>query len=355
MPSSSTWDRARRTKEGEGNVARKSRKVRVGIIRCDTHGFWYAHIFQKPNPKLMRKNHWGCHYYFFRWDDTSKLRLGTVPGMEITRVFDERDRKEAEKLSEAYNGKPIVCDSYEDVSDDVDLIYIADCSFEGKDHLEFATPGLKKGVPTFVDKPFAFTLKDAKEMVALAKKHKTAVMCRSLLRASPFLKRFRVRMEDIAPVQYVVVPCGGPSLAGIFHGVSTVQCVMGEGCEWVESMGPTLYDVLRMHYSGPKGGTEVVMLNARGNPLSKKMTAASYEHCRYRVSAYGAKGSIHTPGVGDYLFPEGGMDIVRMAREMALTKKPPIPYDSILELMKMIEAARLAHNKGKRVYLKDVR
>ena len=67
------------------------------------------------------------------------MRLRTVPGMTIARVYDEEDRANAEKLSEIYFGQPKVCSSYEEVSDDVDLVFIADCSYEGKDHLHFAS------------------------------------------------------------------------------------------------------------------------------------------------------------------------------------------------------------------------
>ena len=337
-------------------MSRKTQEIRVGIIRCDLHAFWYAPIFERPNPKVFRKMTRCCHYYFYKWEDAWTPRLGGVPGMSIAKVFDEGDQAKAEALSETYGGRPKVCDSYEEVSDGVDLVYIADCDYEGKDHLRFARPGLEKGVPHFVDKPFAYTLEDAREMIALAKKHKTAVMCSSLLRQSPFLKRFRTRLADIAPVGCVYVPLSyGPSLACIFHGVSIVQNVMREGCEWVESMGPTLYDVLRMHYPGSDGGTEVIMLNAFGRTPGDRWNAGTYHHCGCFASAYGAGGAIHAPRVDDYLFLYGGLRIVRMAKRMAETGKPPIAYDSMLELMEMIEAARLAHNKGKRVYLKEVR
>ena len=54
-------------------------------------------------------------------------------------------------------------------------------------------------------------------------------------------------------------------------------------------------------------------------------------------------------------FIYAGVPIVRLAKQMALTRKPPIPYDSMLLVTRMIEAARLAHNKVKRVYIKDIR
>lgn len=333
----------------------KTDKIRVGIIHCDTHGYWYAPFFETPDPKLYRKVHRGCHYYFYRWDDPDRLRLGTVPGMTVANVYDA-DRTLAEGLSEAYRGRPKVCGSVDEVSDDVDLVYIADCSRQGEDHLELAAPGLKKGVPHFVDKPFAFTLRDGRQMIVLAKKHNTVLMCSSLLRQSPYMRRFRTRLKDIAPVGCLLVPCGGPSLASVFHGLSLVQNVLGEGCEWVESMGRNVYDVFRLHYPGPEGGVEAILQNARGHsPKWHARNAINYHHCGYCATAYGAGGSIHTPRVDDYLFLDGGIRIVRMAKRMVQTRKPPIPYESMLELLEMIEAARLAHNKGKRVRLADVR
>ncbi len=336
-------------------MARKAKTVRVGIIRCDTHGYWYSPLFEAPDPEIYRKHHRCCHYYFYSCDDPHKLRFRPIPNMKIVNLYDEANPQRAACLSEAYGGRPRVCSSCEEVSEGVDLVYVADCDFEGKDHLRYATPGLKKGVPHFVDKPFAYTLADARKMIALAVRHKTAVMCSSLLRRSPYLDRFRVRTGDIAPVGRLSVRSGSQSLASVFHALSLVQQVMGGGCEWVESMGPAPHGVIRLHYPGADGGTDALILNAEGVIPGHRMCSSTYHHCRYTVSAYGDKGTITSPGVDDYLFLESGVRIVRMAREMALTKKPPIPYASMLELMEMIEAARLSNRKARRVALKELR
>ena len=337
-------------------MASQSDKIRVGIIRCDTHAFWYAHLFEKPDPAAMRTNHRGCHYYFYKRDNPNQLRFRPIPGMTVVNLYDEDKPDQAEKLSEALGGKARVCKSLDEVSDGVDLIYVADCNFEGKDHLRFAMPGLKKGVPHFVDKPFAFTLRDARKIIQLARKHRTAVMCASLLRFSPHLERFGKHLDDVAPVSRVHIPSIGPSLAAVFHAVATAQNIMGYGCEWVESMGPTVFDVMRMHYPGPDGGADVFIFNAPGRVPGRKTTSSTYHHCElFLASAYGADGSMHAPRVGDYEYPYSGVRIVKMAKRMAQTKKPPVDYASMLELMEMIEAARLAHNKGKRVALKRFR
>jgi len=88
------------------------------MIHCDLHAIYYATLIQKHNPYLLRK--------------------------------------------------PEVCDTLEKVSNDVDLVFIADCNGDGSDHLKLATPSLKKGIPTFIDKPFADEVKDAIAIVRCA-------------------------------------------------------------------------------------------------------------------------------------------------------------------------------------------
>jgi hypothetical protein len=295
------------------------------------------------------------HYYAYRWYDTQRQIVSAIPGMEITRVWDGDDPKLAEGMSKLYRGRPKVCTSFEEVSDDVDLVFIANCNYEGEDHLRLAAPGLKKGVPHFIDKPFAYTLADARKLVELAEKNNTAVMTASLLRFSQHLKHFRELLKDISPVTRLLVPGYTSSLAGLYHTISICQNVLDEKCEWVESMGPMFCDVLRLHYAGSAGGTDATIFNARGRAPKSKLTVVNYAHCACYASAYGARGVAHSLPVDDYAFIYAGVPIVRLAKQMALTRKPPIPYDSILLVTRMIEAARLAHSKSTRVYIKDVR
>ncbi len=67
-----------------------------------------------------------------------------VGGFEITRVWDA-ERDVAEQTRRVFLDVPEICDSPDQCSDDVDLVLIANCNLDGKDHLEFALPGLEKG------------------------------------------------------------------------------------------------------------------------------------------------------------------------------------------------------------------
>jgi len=109
-----------------------------------------AALFDLPVPAECETRHsWmrgGNHYYFYTmYGDPRRMTAPKVKGFEIVKLWDE-DRNVAEVASKVLCGKPAVCDTVEEVSDDVDLVLIADCNGDGCDHLQLASPGLKKGV-----------------------------------------------------------------------------------------------------------------------------------------------------------------------------------------------------------------
>ena len=124
------------------------KKIRVGLIRCDSHGAYFGAMMGRHDPLKLRdpiergtppKKTWqagGVHFYFYTsyWQPT----LMTVPfaeGFEITRIWDH-DADLASSLSAVFDSQPKVCDTVDAVSDDVDLVFIADCNGVGQDHLD---------------------------------------------------------------------------------------------------------------------------------------------------------------------------------------------------------------------------
>ena len=334
-------------------------RIRVGMIRCDVHGAWYAPLLGPVDEAALLQHYPQCQYYFFY---RHKQRFDAIPGFEITKVYDRwpihtgvtpsesGDLSNAQILQKVLLGKPRICETLDELSDDVDLVFIADCQDDGSDHLELATPGLKKGAPTFVDKPFAYTLADARAMIELAQENGTAVMSSSLLRQNPMTEQFRNRFAEIGPVgEGFVKGVGNSQLGAIIHGLSLAQHVFGEGVEWVDCMGQMDQEIVRLHYrdrdEGMPKGVEVVV-------LSSHLTGP---YCGYQCVAYGQTGSIISPWVNDYNFPLGGQVIVEKCKELVRTRQPQVPYESMLELIEIVEAARQAQRTGKRVYLEEVR
>ena len=78
-------------------------KTRVGLIRCDTHGAYYAALMDTHDPLLLRdpvslgggpaRYSWqtgGAHFYFYtHYADPKRIMVGTVDGFEIVKVWDE--------------------------------------------------------------------------------------------------------------------------------------------------------------------------------------------------------------------------------------------------------------------------
>jgi predicted dehydrogenase len=342
-----------------GPKAKSARKIRVGFVNCDLHATWYAAFMQTPDPAALMRHHKIVHYYFYNMYDAEELVIPRVPGFEIVKAWSP-ERAHAERFAEIFRGRPAVCHTLEGASDDVDLVFVADCTGDGTEHLAWARPGLKKGVPTFVDKPLACTLRDAKAMVRLARRHKTPLLSLSLLSTSPAVTQFRERFKEIEPVVLGSVRgtggWRGGALGAVIHALSLAQSCFGTGVEYVQCMGKTPLEYVHLHYPGDMNGTEVVCMN----PPTVGPNCAAYASAYTRAHVGGRgflhkKGAIHSDAVDDWAFIGGGKVMLDMVRKMVRTRKPPVPYDTMLELIRIVEAARVSQKTGKPVPLSRVR
>lgn len=323
-------------------------KIRVGMIGCDLHALYYGVLMEKHDPFTMRsigRGQAAFFYMYLHYNDATVMTAPRVSGLTITRVWD-RDPQAAQDAAAIFLGRPVVCDSFEDCSDDVDLVFIPDCNGDGSDHLQLATPGLRKGVPTFVDKPFAWCLEDVRAMVALADRSAAPVMSLSILRTVPHARYFRDRLQEIAPVGFGCIKGAGGTLAGQIHTISLAQHVFGSGVQAVDCMGPTELAYLHTDYGGrsdrPQRG---VMLNCDSGPTY---------HCSLYVSAFSDKGAIHSGQIGDFEFPWGAAAILQLCKRMVRSGRAPVPREEMLECIAIAQAGRLAQKLGRRVGLDEV-
>ena len=333
--------------------------IRVGIIRCDMHAIYYGTLMDRHDPLMLRgpgltktgtiKYSWqsgGAHFYHYTsYGDPTRMTVPRVSGFRIARLWD-RDRDVAEVASELFYGRPKVCETYEEVSDDVDMVFIADCNGDGSDHLKLATPGLQKRVPTFVDKPFAYDVKEAAEIVRLAKKRHTPVLSLSILRTVPQAAQFSQRFDEIGGAHFGTIKGGGTTMAGHIHAISLAQHVFGDGVESVSCMGKNPLAFVHLDYGGRKGRpSSGVALDCDSGPTP---------HCAFFVSAYGPAGAIHSPEIGDWVFPWGAAKNMEIAKQMVRSGKPPVAYDEMIENIAVATAARRAQKLGRTVRLREV-
>lgn len=333
-----------------------SRKIRIGMINADLHAFYYGPLMQDYDLDVLLK-HWRVtNYYFSDVFSAEKMRVPTVRVFDVVKVYDPEtssvarnpDKKNAEHLSELFFDRPTVCSSLEEVSDDVDLVFIANCGDNGSEHRRLATPSIRKGIPTFIDKPFAYDVRDARSMVALARRHRTPIMSLSMLRISPHADRFRHRFAEIAPVEF------GAVRGGWVHAINLALNLFGAGVEGVNCMAEKGYDTvgkstfacIHLDYAGQRArpGSGVVLHCGAGGT----------DHCSYYASASSRRGTIHSPPIGDFEFPDAAAKILRMIARMVRTREPQVPYEEMVEPIAIAAAARRSQQARRRVRLKDV-
>ncbi len=324
--------------------------IRVGIIRCDLHAMMFSALFDKHySPVSLRddspRGHAAYYYLYTYYSAPERLMFPKVPGLKIVKVWDE-DRKAAESMAGIFGKEVAVCSNYDEVSDGVDLVFIADCNGDGSDKLQLAAPGLKKGVPTFVDKPLAYEYAQAKKITELAEENDTPVLSLSILRELPHAGRFRQRLPELGEVDFGTIKGGGTKMSGHIHAISLAQHIFGSGVESVECMGDSPLGFVHLNYGDKKDRPEKgVMLNCD--------TGRTY-HASFYASAFGTNGAIHSPDMGDFEFPWGMIKILEKIKEMVLSGKCPVSIDDMLENIAVATAGRLAWHEHRKVYLEEI-
>lgn len=334
-----------------------SEKIKVGLIRCDMHGIWFAALMAEHDPKLLQRpmppeepQHYswqagGCHEFFYtNYANPLDMTAPFVGGFEITQLWDEH-RDAAEMASRVFLGKPRVCDTFEEVSDDVDLVFVADCNYDGSDHLELASPGLGKGVATFVDKPFADSVANARAMMTLARRHQAPLFSLSIVRAEPYIARFRNRLPEAGEVAFATIQGYGIHPRGLVHTVSMAQHVFGAGIQTVRTLDCGRQISVHLDW-GERPDRPKFGLTINTNVGPRPYTSLG-------VSVYGSREDLHVNIPGDLVYPQGTAEIIKMLAQMVRTRNVPPLMDEVVESIAVIEAAQKSLRTGRPVHVAE--
>ncbi len=158
-------------------------------------------------------------------------------GMEVKYVWGETD--EFANNAAAKGGIPHIVKDPSEMLGRIDALIVD--HRHAKYHLEAATPFIKEGIPTFIDKPFCYRAAEGKEFLELARKHGTPVTSYSSIAQSYATFDIRKQVESIKEINHVVRygPVEVDSKYGgiFFYGVHLVQPLMyifGEDIEKVK-------------------------------------------------------------------------------------------------------------------------
>lgn len=274
----------------------KQKRIRIGIIGAEnSHTIGYGKMF-----------------------NTDKK----FPGVEVKYVWGETDEF-AKNAAEKGNIPNIVKDPSEMLGK-IDALIVD--HRHAKYHLEAATPFVKEGIPTFIDKPFCYRVDEGKEFLALAKKYGTPVTSFSSVAHSNGTYDMKEQVESMGKINQVVRygPVEVDSKYGgiFFYGVHLLQPVMNIFGEDIERV--------RVTRNGQKGSASLIFKSGLYATLIFK-------------KAYGWDTFVETEKDGLIELksrveePDPGINYVDMV-EMFRTGKEPRTHESILNCVAVLEA-----------------
>ncbi|MFH1566412.1 MAG: Gfo/Idh/MocA family oxidoreductase [Gemmatimonadota bacterium] len=307
--------------------------IRIGMINTCIHAYLYGACFGP----------YDRYQYILGGGQTDIMESSSVPVIPfkntVLGAVWSREKAHAEQFARAF-GCPIV-DRREDLAAVVDAIFIANAGGPGDDHAEIAIPFLEKGIPVNVDKPLEASLEKARELIAAAQRTGTPVFCSSLLhyaRATEELKAL-----DLGEVRMVVATGGGDfeQVRNATHTFGTLTGFMGPGIRSAYAIGPKDQKGATVRFLWQDGRIGIVQMNgARGE---------------FQLDVFGTKGS----AMRQTLVPEYRYGAVGMARAWVscladAEKKPPLPYDHLLEIVAAVRAAQISRAEGREVELTEL-
>jgi len=290
--------------------------MRAGIIGCDTsHCLAFTRLFHDEKAP------------------------GHVPGVRVAAAYPSfspdleasasRVEKYKKELADKWGVK--MTGSIDELLDQVDAVLLE--SVDGRRHLSELRPVAAAGKPVYVDKPFAASLADAREMVKLVKRHKLPCFSSSSLRFDSSFARFMA--DDQARGK--VLGCDAfspahlePTNPGFFwygiHGVEILYTIMGRGCETVQCTSSPDADLAVGVWSDGRLGSMRGIRKGKPDYGAMVLCEKSFTYLRY---------------AGDY-YPGLVREIVKFFK----SRQPPVPIDETLEICAFIDAAWRSSKSG---------
>ncbi len=273
------------------------------------------------------------------------------PDTQITHYYD-RDPRAAAPFTEAFPGVR-VARSLEDMVREVDAVWMGDASGYGEDHFDLVAPGLRRGLPTFCDKPIGGTVAGTRKILAFARKHNAPIMSSSLFRHEWGMEAALRKRDtnEFGPIEYVVASVqSGYSLDGWMiygqHPAWTVMTLLGPGV-----------DAVSMYARGNASHALVTYRDRMPAEIWFGRPNEIFEYCHTAVH-FQKKRYEYTPSIeGDFWYGHH-YEMFRMAatfREMVRTKREPIPHQEIEEVTAIVHAAaRSLREKSRLVALAEL-
>ncbi|HEY8550193.1 MAG TPA: Gfo/Idh/MocA family oxidoreductase [Vicinamibacterales bacterium] len=297
--------------------------IRVGLIGLDTsHAVAFTQLLNDP----ARPDH--------------------VPGARVVAAFKggspdvEASATRIEKFTAELRDtwRIELVDSIEALVARVDAVLLT--GVDGRVHLEQARPVIAARKPLFVDKPFAASLKDAREMARLAREHGTPIFSSSSLRFTAGVQAIRQdpRVADVrGAITWGPAPLEPHHPDLFWYGIHAVEMLY-------TFMGPGCVRVTRTHTPG----ADIVVGEWKDGRLGV-VRAIRDGGSAYGQVVFGPKDVVSQPREDVQQAATGRSayhGLLTAVVEFFRTGKTPVPLEETLEIMAFMEAADASKDKG---------
>ncbi len=245
-----------------------------------------------------------------------------LPGRVVALADPALER--AQEFASWVEGVELVTEDAEELVGKVDGVMV--CGDPSVPRQDWARYFLRAGLPTFVDKPLSTEVGEAELLVQLAQESGAPLMSSSALRYSRELAAIGKEESGEATTVLGV----GPEdlfLYGV-HTAEFIQAALGPGVQTVRALGtPEKYHIF-MDWGN--GKTAVWVVGPAVQP-------------GFRMVLLAEKGNLPLT-VADSTGMFG--DMLRAYGRMVETREPAVPYASMLEIVRVLDAARWSMETG---------
>lgn len=298
----------------------------IGLSEGNGHPFSYSSIINGYSPEGLAASGWQGIYEYVRRRHPSEFGLH---GWSVTHAWTQ-DPESTEKLRAA-SRIPNGVSEYEEFLGKVDAVIIARDDYEA--HFTMAMPFLKAGLPVFIDKPLSLDLDELRAFKPYLENGQ--LMSCSGMRYARELDEPRA---DLAAYGQLKLIRGAIVLSWEKYGIHLLEAAL--------AITPAHPVSVRM--SPAEHASAAVLLD---DGVLLQVDAMGECARTFHLEIFG------TQRTGAFDIFDNFSMFRRMLWEfvqMIGTKKPPIPPERTLEIMRVLIAGRIARKENREVFLSEL-
>jgi len=261
----------------------------------------------------------------------------------------------------AKRGFEKICRTPEELAKESDVVCVEYIDY--RKVLDVSRPALEAGKPVFYDRPFTGSISSAEEIVRLARRHDAPLMACSSLELQPEIPVIQKWARDNGPIKAYMAYCPEPMFQWMFpHVINFAHAALGGGIESAYFSGHFILEMGNIQTDskhrwidpGRPLGAAVSILNyepRNGEPPIVGMNHIGPGPGPYNIYVYGHEASKDFV-VGERLDdPKIFLPMFKTLNEFFATRKPPRPYEAILEMHRAHVATAISRLTGSAVRL----